>query len=626
MSRSTKPFQREDVLTVIRTTGERTTELCELLVSEQVIPDNITFIHETTSSLAVSRTFELGLEYGMPWTIAIDADVLIYSRAIHSLVGLAEQSPAATFHLAGRLIDKLSGGPICIGLHIYRTTHLDHALKVTKASGIVPRLESQVIQQMKTAGYVDAEVDAVLGLHDFEQDYRDLYRKGFMNARNHADCFSILERMWDRLAKTDDDLLAVLSGGRAAQAEGEIKDTNFTTFPDDLQTIGLSEKRPIDLSCPPFADLDGFIRSLETPDEFIELQNCLSSQTTPPPNVLTRVRDQLRIRSRVHSLFIRTSSSARGRSREVEVTPHVNVKYPPSFFGPVSRLYRSLMWHKADHITPEFARRVSQSAPISCSPDAPVELHSLVDHERLWTFVLGAKTMLRFIRDLHVVLHDDGSLTERDYCCLQEHIPSIRVIGRAEADSRMASALLDFPACRSFRDNNIVMAQVFDFPILAETEKLVAFDSDILIHSSPDEVAAWMSDPQSTEVLFEEATAPFCPRIDGIDITTRQDVPFRFAKNVCGGFVCGFKSMYELPLIEEYCNFVVNNCHDRLYRAQTITALSIAHSSYTARPLPGTYQNLFTFAPNPVMRHYYFSGLPPTAFLTDARKLLKQLN
>jgi hypothetical protein len=199
------------------------------------------------------------------------------------------------------------------------------------------------------------------------------------------------------------------------------------------------------------------------------------------------------------------------------------------------------------------------------------------------------------------------------------------VIGRAEADSRIATVLHDFPACRKFRDNNIVMAQVFDFPILAETEKFIAFDSDILIHSSPDEVVAWMSG-QPANVLFEEATAPFCPRIDGVDITTRTDVPYRFTQNLCGGFVCGFKSMYNLPLIEDYCKFVLDNCHDRLFRAQTITALSIEYSSFTASPLPRTYQNLFTFAPNPVMRHYYFSELPPTEFLADARKLLKQFS
>jgi hypothetical protein len=614
-------FLRDDALVVIRTAGERTTSWCQQLVGRQITPQHIHTIREVPFSQAVIRTFELGLKFDLTWTIAVDADVLVHSRALHSLVGLAELARPSDFRLDARLFDKLFGGPRCVGMHLYRTAHLQQALKIALVAESVHRPEFHVVQQMRLAGFTDAEVEPVLGLHDYEQFYRDLYRKGYVHAQKHVEFLDPLQGLWQRHSVRDNDFRAVLAGSRQGQETGGIALTDATKFEQNLSALGLGELVEKDATDSTPLDVEKIVSAAETASEFREflrIQNSLREDThrlVEAPGLITQLRGRLQLRTRGQKLanWLTRADATDGAEPGGSTGNDLS-----------EQTVRSTDWFEADCLTPEFGIQISQTAPIACRPESSVELHTLVDHQRLWAFVLGVKSLLRFIDDLQVVLHDDGTLTSQDFRDASFHIPGIRIVTRAEADERLAESLCNCPASREFRDNNIVMAQVFDFPILAETRKFIAFDSDILVHSHPAEIGNWISSDRGI-VLYEAATAPFCPRIDGVDITRRQDIPFRFAENLCGGFVCGYTEMYEPELTERYCKFVLENCHDRLFRAQTITALSVAHSRFSPAILPDPYQNLHTFSDDPVSRHYYFSGLPPTTYLKDARVIVEEL-
>ncbi|MCH2213510.1 MAG: hypothetical protein MK110_19605 [Fuerstiella sp.] len=623
MSETDGLYLRSDVLIVIRSAGERTTQLCESLLSRQVVPEHIRTIREVPFSQAVIRTFELGLKFGLPWTVAVDADVLVHPRAVHSLVALAEAGCASDFRLDVRLIDKLFGVPRCVGMHLYRTSHLDQALCFARACERVHRPEYHVVEQMRTVGYTDSEVEAVLGLHDFEQFYGDLYRKGFVHAQKHAELQEPLTRMWKRWSVVDPDFQAVLAGSKSGRDTGGTAVTDARQFTRSLADLGLknlSEKPPLEIDDPVAQDLDVFIGDFDSsPDieEFLQIQAMQHETSTQKPSVLSglllRARAILRIRSRARRLagWIWDRNSVSGPQRPISSEPSESVSRP-------------LEWHERDRLTPEFEQAVQASSPLACCPNSPSELHTLVDHQHLWTFALGAKSLLRFVDNLAIVLHDDGSLTEEDQVLIREHIPGLRIITRQEADERMDRVLDPYPFCRQFREKNRVMAQVFDFPQFTAGKRLITFDSDILFHSRPDEVLDWLTD-DTAQVLFDEEVSPVCPQIHGVDITIRQDIPFGFVETLSGGFVCGFPAMYELSQIEEYCRFVLKNCHQQLYRSQTITAMSAAHSVFTPRSLPQTYQNPHSFAAGPVMRHYRFSRLPPAEFLRDAFGILKCL-
>ena len=267
-----------------------------------------------------------------------------------------------------------------------------------------------------------------------------------------------------------------------------------------------------------------------------------------------------------------------------------------------------------------------QAPPVGCALASDTEIHSLVSHRHLEIYLLALRSFLRFYERVKVVAHDDGTLSRRDQEYLSQKIRNIRVIPRWEADRSMEETLRGYPHCRKFRNKQILTAQVFDFPAFAASKKIISLDSDILVFRYPQEVVGWI-EGETGEILYAYEEKPRSPRIRKKNITASVKTPFQFAPNLCGGFVCCYADMFDLDLIERYCSYVIRNCHDRLYRAQTITALCAQNSLYSPRPLPWTYQNLphFKADPEPVLRHYFISLSHAEPYVRDAGRVLKEM-
>lgn len=264
--------------------------------------------------------------------------------------------------------------------------------------------------------------------------------------------------------------------------------------------------------------------------------------------------------------------------------------------------------------------------PLACSSDGPAEIHSLVSHRHLEMYLLAIRSFLRFYDRVRVVVHDDGTMDDRDVLSLEDRIRNVRVVRRKDADPVVEKDLRNYPSCLRFRRKQILTAQVFDFPRFAETRKIIVLDSDILVLRHPTEVVHWI-EGETGEIRYAYEENPRSPRIRKRNITLIASTPFRFAPHLCGGFVCTYAEIFDLDLIERYCSYVLANCHDRLYRAQTIAALCAANSPYRARPLPPAYQNLphFRAEPEPVLRHYFLSLSHWKSYLRDARVVLQEM-
>lgn len=264
--------------------------------------------------------------------------------------------------------------------------------------------------------------------------------------------------------------------------------------------------------------------------------------------------------------------------------------------------------------------------PLACSSDGAAEIHSLVSHRHLEIYLLAIRSFLRFYDRVRVVVHDDGTLDDQDARLLQDRIRNVRILRRRESDRLVEEVLRGRPSCLRFRRKQILTAQVFDFPKFAATKKIVAMDSDILVLRHPSEIVRWI-EGETDEILYAYEENPRSPRIRKKNITLDPGTPFRFAPHLCGGFVCTYSDIFDLDLIERYCSYVLANCHDRLYRAQTIAALCAANSPYRVQPLPPTYQNLphFRAEPEPVLRHYFLSLSRWKPYLRDARGVLAEM-
>lgn len=246
------PDKLSNVLVVVRSAHERTEHLSASLAREQVPEEHVVVIHERPFSQAVRRSFEIGLDFGLDWTLCLDADILIRKGALRALVSRMESLGGSFFELDALLLDKLLGRPRT-GMHLYRTSLFSRALQYVDASADHIRPESFVKRQMKEQGFPhDDFQETILGLHDYEQYYYDIYRKAIVHAHKSARSMSYVIAMWQRLARLDMDYRVALWGYRAGSIfEGKITIDRFY-FPREidvlLQLLGVEEKGMLDES------------------------------------------------------------------------------------------------------------------------------------------------------------------------------------------------------------------------------------------------------------------------------------------------------------------------------------------------------------------------------------------
>lgn len=205
-------FEVDNVTIVIRSVGERTKAACYHLLAQQIPMQNIVVVQESPFTAAIARTFEIGLERGLPWTLCIDADVLVRPEAVIELLSIAQQTDENVFEIQGNVLDKFFCMLRPAGNHLYRTNLLAEGLKHIPAEGVSLRPETYLLRQMAAQGYPWIQEDLAVGLHDYEQYYRDVYRKAFLHAAKHGRYIPYLATLWERLAGKDADYQVALWG------------------------------------------------------------------------------------------------------------------------------------------------------------------------------------------------------------------------------------------------------------------------------------------------------------------------------------------------------------------------------------------------------------------------------
>lgn len=245
------PDRSKIVMIIIRSIGERTEAVCHALACAQVPEENIVIVRERPFGAAVRKTFRLGIERGLPWTLAVDADVLLRSNAVDDLIGWAAKQPDNLFFVNPTVADKLLGQIRPAGVHLYRTTLIEKALKHTDDIDTHARPESLVYARMAMTGFTSLQLQGmVVGLHDFEQSYRDIYRTAYVHALKHPP--ALMEpciAAWQRQADDDPDFRVALLGSKTAEKTGGKALIDDRVFPKSISEIpelsGIGEKPPL---------------------------------------------------------------------------------------------------------------------------------------------------------------------------------------------------------------------------------------------------------------------------------------------------------------------------------------------------------------------------------------------
>jgi hypothetical protein len=137
-----------------------------------------------------------------------------------------------------------------------------------------------------------------------------------------------------------------------------------------------------------------------------------------------------------------------------------------------------------------YLRQIAGARPIACGPlhDA-VELHMLLHHAKLYEGVWGLYSFAYFSGvACHVIVHDDGSLTEVDRGILRRVLPGCDIIIRDVADAAALSYLEShgLTRCADIRRSKYVhILKLFDPLLLARRESFIVMDSDVLFFAYP---------------------------------------------------------------------------------------------------------------------------------------------
>lgn len=235
-----------DIAVVIRSVGERTENACAEIARSQVPSADVAVIHERPFGAAVRKTFQLGIEMNRHWTLAVDADVLLRENAIQDILAWTQNYKGSFFFANFSIIDKLRGNIFPGGAHLYPTNLLEQGLSLAGNDiDSNARPESLVRSRMQMQGHDTLQLsNLIVGLHDFEQSYRDIYRTAFVHRLKHpAWMIEPCLTAWTRLSGSDPDFAVALQGVSAADAEGGKAIIDDRQFPESLDdVIGLPEK------------------------------------------------------------------------------------------------------------------------------------------------------------------------------------------------------------------------------------------------------------------------------------------------------------------------------------------------------------------------------------------------
>lgn len=237
------------VTIIIRTAGERTTDLCKKLIEEQGVKEQIFFTCETPFSAALRKSYEIGISEGRPWTFCVDADVFLRPHSIELLLSFAERQQQHVFEVQGQIYDKFYDGPREAGNHLYRTSFLSKALKFIPEEGVDIRPEKYVLEQMQKQGYPNVKFNHVVGLHDFEQYYIDIYRKSFIHAHKHLYFTEKMVPNWKKKMTKDKDFEVALNAfaDGIRNRQDIFVDKNQSLYIEKFNEYKIQEKAPIDV-------------------------------------------------------------------------------------------------------------------------------------------------------------------------------------------------------------------------------------------------------------------------------------------------------------------------------------------------------------------------------------------
>jgi hypothetical protein len=127
-------------------------------------------------------------------------------------------------------------------------------------------------------------------------------------------------------------------------------------------------------------------------------------------------------------------------------------------------------------------------------------VHCLICHRDIETGIICLGSLLKYsVVPLHLVLHDDGSLTQADAERLTTALKGAEIILRPSVDAMINDSLSRYPRCREYRRRYAYALKLFDVPHLSQMD-IAYCDSDILFGRPFSGLFQWPEEPVSALV------------------------------------------------------------------------------------------------------------------------------
>lgn len=235
-----------NVHVIVRSASERTAAYCCAQLVNQTSLQRVERVESAPFWSTLKEGWQRGLLSGAEWILSVDADVIPAPDVVARIQPLIEKANARVGVITCMVQDKLFGGGRYQGIRIYRRIAIDDLLAVMPPKGSDVRPETAAINRAVERGWVEQRVPVLLGLHDYEQYYRDIYRKAFLHMQKHCYIAARFLPAWKQQAARDPDFRIALAGaGDALYEMTEVDcDTTHRAYRPDaaLQRTGLTEK------------------------------------------------------------------------------------------------------------------------------------------------------------------------------------------------------------------------------------------------------------------------------------------------------------------------------------------------------------------------------------------------
>ncbi|WKZ61653.1 MAG: hypothetical protein QY309_09180 [Cyclobacteriaceae bacterium] len=199
---------------IIRHSGEQTFKALHKQILRYIPEARVATVSSNSFESTLRQSYEQALQLGYPWSLLIDADILLIDRFFSFYAPRAIEANTNALGFAFRVWDRFYQSPKFRGIHFYNTQYIEQALKHIPVEGQTLRPESYVKERLAGEGLSWIKYGNIVGVHDFFQNPRDVFAKMAIRAHRSSGDFEELLSRLSRSSANQIDFIVACEGLR----------------------------------------------------------------------------------------------------------------------------------------------------------------------------------------------------------------------------------------------------------------------------------------------------------------------------------------------------------------------------------------------------------------------------